>query len=46
MKKYTKAPTKPLKNKTWPKGYPSDHLTTISIKENAHTDRNMYKKPN
>ena len=43
---YINAPTKPLKNKTCPKGYPFDHLTTKSIKENAQTDRNMYKKPN
>ena len=37
---------KPLKNKTWPNGYSSDHLTNKSIMENAQTDKNMYKKPN
>ena len=34
-------PQKPLKNKTWPTGYSSDHLTITSISENAHTDINM-----
>ena len=37
---------KPLKNKISPNGYEFDHLTTRSIKENAQTDINMYKKPN
>ena len=39
-------PKKPLKNRTSPNGYCSDHLTIKSIKENAQTDINMYKKPN
>jgi hypothetical protein len=39
-------PKKPLKNKTCPIGYSADHLTMTSIKENAHMDKNMYKKPN
>ena len=34
-------PQKPLKNKTCPTGYSSDHLTITSIKENAHTDMNI-----
>ena len=46
IKKYIRAPTKPLKKRTCPKGEPSDHLTTKSIKEKAQTDKNMYKKPN
>ncbi len=44
--KYKITPKKPLKNKTWPSGYASDHFTIISINENAQTDMNMYKKPN
>ena len=39
-------PKKPLKNNTCPIGYSTDHLTIISIKENAQMDINMYKKPN
>ena len=39
-------PKKPLKNRTCPNGKSYDHFTIKSIKENAHTDKNMYKKPN
>ena len=34
-------PKNPLKNKTSPTGYSSDHLTITSINENAHTEMNM-----
>jgi hypothetical protein len=46
MKKYIITPKKPRKNKTCPHGYCSDHFTIKSMTENAHTDINMYKKPN
>ena len=39
-------PKKPLKKSTCPNGKLSDHFTIMSINENAHTDKNMYKKPN